>query len=74
MVCTWLEPLGEDDGDGEDGGRRIFPEHPCPFLHAPRDNISCKGNSSLRHIYIYIYIYIYILYVLVHLAILRVPL
>ena len=27
-----------DDGDGDDG--RIFPEHPSPILHAPRDIIS----------------------------------
>ena len=39
-------PLGE--GDGDDGGGRIFPEHPSPILHAPRDNISRKGNPSLR--------------------------
>ena len=35
---------GDDDGDGG----RIFPEHPSPILHAPRDNISRKGNPSLR--------------------------
>ncbi len=33
---------GDDDGDG-DG--RIFPEHPSPILHAPRDIISRKGKS-----------------------------
>ena len=44
------EALGEDDGD-DDG--RIFPEHPSPILHAPRDNISRKDNPSLRYIYIY---------------------
>ena len=53
---------GEDDGDGDDddGGDdgRIFPEHPSPILHAPRDNISRKDNPSLRFIYIHIYIYI----------------
>ena len=46
-----MEPLGEDDdggGDGDGGGGRIFPEHPSPILHAPRDNISRKGNLSLR--------------------------
>ena len=51
-----MEPLGEDDdggGDG-DGGGRIFPEHPSPILHAPRDNVSRKGNPSLLYIYIYI--------------------
>ena len=42
-----MERLGEDDGDGGDDGR-IFPEHPSPILHAPRDNISRKGNPSLR--------------------------
>ena len=51
-----LPPLGDDDGGDDDGGR-IFPEHPSPILHAPRDNISRKGNPSLRYIYIYIYIY-----------------
>ena len=58
-----MEPLGEDDGggDGDGGGGIIFPEHPSPILHAPRDNISRKGNPSLRYTYIYnIYIYIYI--------------
>ena len=37
-------------GEGEDGddGRIIFPEHPSPILHAPRDNISRKGSPSLR--------------------------
>ena len=32
------------DGDGGDDGR-IFPEHPSPILHAPRDIISRKGKS-----------------------------
>ena len=40
---------GEDGGDGGGGGR-ICPEHPSPILHAPRDNISRKGNPSLRPI------------------------
>ena len=40
--CTILL-LGEDC-DGGDGGR-ISPEYPSPILHAPRDNISCKGKS-----------------------------
>ena len=44
-----MEPLGDDDGDGGGGGGgRDFPEHPSPILHAPRDNISRKGNPSLR--------------------------
>ena len=30
---------------GDDGDGRIFPEHPSPILHAPRDIISCKGKS-----------------------------
>ena len=30
-------------GDGDDG--RIFPEHPGPIIHAPRDIISRKGKS-----------------------------
>ena len=33
-----------DDGDGDDDGI-IFPEHPSPILHAPRDIISRKGKS-----------------------------
>ena len=36
------------DGDGIDG-RRFFPEHPSPILHAPRDNIFRKDNPSLRY-------------------------
>ena len=32
------------DGGGDDDGR-IFPEHPSPILHAPRDIISRKGKS-----------------------------
>ena len=45
-----MEPLVEDDGDGDGDGddARIFPEHPSPILHAPRDNISRKGNPPLR--------------------------
>ena len=43
-VGTRSEPLGEGKGDDGNGGR-IFPEHPSPILHAPRDNISCKGKS-----------------------------
>ena len=39
--------VGDDGGDddGDDGDRRIFPEHPSPIFHAPRDIISRKGNS-----------------------------
>ena len=48
-TATFSENLskktGEDDG-GDDG--IIFPEHPSPILHAPRDNISRRGNPSLR--------------------------
>ena len=33
-----------DDDDGSDDGR-IFPEHPSPIIHAPRDIISRKGKS-----------------------------
>ena len=36
--------VGDDNGDG-DGDGRIFPEHPSPILHAPRDIISRKGKS-----------------------------
>ena len=32
-------------GDGGDDDVRIFPEHPSPILHAPRDIISRKGKS-----------------------------
>ena len=40
------QPRVGDDGGGDDGDDgRIFPEHPSPILHAPRDNISCKGKS-----------------------------
>ena len=35
----------DDDGGGDDDDGRIFPEHPSPILHAPRDNISRKGKS-----------------------------
>ena len=50
MNQPYYEPAsGEDDGDDGGGGGRIFPEHPSPILHAPRDNISRKGNPSLRH-------------------------
>ena len=34
-----------DGGDGDGGDGRIFPEHPSPILHAPRDN---NGNSVCR--------------------------
>ena len=56
LVCSVGMPasqtrVGDDDGDGDDG--RIFPEHPSPILHAPRDIISRKGKS-LTPIYIYI--------------------
>ena len=38
--------VGDGGGGGDDGdGGRIFPEHPCPILHAPRDIISRKGKS-----------------------------
>ena len=37
---------GGGDGGGDDGDDgRIFPEHPSPILHAPRDIISRKGKS-----------------------------
>ena len=45
---------GGGDGGGDDDDGRIFPEHPSPILHAPRDIISRKGES-LTPIYIYIY-------------------
>ena len=48
-----MEQPGDDDGDGDDDDYgRIFPEHPSPILHAPRDNISRKGNPSLHYSYI----------------------
>ena len=38
--------VGEDsDGGGDDDDGRIFPEHPSPIIHAPRDIISRKGKS-----------------------------
>ena len=59
LVCSVGMPAFQirvgDGGDG-DGDGRIFPEHPSPILHAPRDIISRKGKS-LTPIYIYIYIY-----------------
>ena len=36
--------VGDGGGGGDDDGR-IFPEHPSPILHAPRDIISRKGKS-----------------------------
>ena len=41
-----LKKAGEDGG-GDHGDGRIFPEHPSPSLHAPRDNISHKGKSLI---------------------------
>ena len=49
---------GGDGGGGDDDGR-IFPEHPSPIIHAPRDIISRKVKS-LTPMFIYTYIYIYI--------------
>ena len=45
--CTTTSTGDGGDDDGDDGGR-IFPEHPTPILHAPRDNISRKDSPSLR--------------------------
>ena len=39
------KPQVGDDGDGDDGDGRIFPEHPSPIPHAPRDIISREGKS-----------------------------
>ena len=54
--------LGEDVG-GDGGGGRISPEHASPILHAPRDNISCKGkslcSSTLLALLYYYYCYCY---------------
>ena len=36
---------GGGDGGGDDDDGRIFPGHPSPILHAPRDIISRKGKS-----------------------------
>ena len=42
----FLQTRVGDGGGGDDGdGGRIFPEHPSPILHAPRDVISRKGKS-----------------------------
>ncbi len=38
-----------DGGDDGDGGR-IFPGHPGPILNSRKDNISRKGNPSLRYV------------------------
>ena len=44
LVCSVGMPASQIRvGDGGDG--RISPEHPSPILHAPRDIISCKGES-----------------------------
>jgi hypothetical protein len=52
-VCKSVTPFenrfGDNDGGDDDGGRRIFPEHPSPILHTPTDNISRKDNPSLRY-------------------------
>ena len=84
MNQPYYEPAILCPPDGDDGGGRIFPEHPSPILHAPRDNISRKDNPSIRYtnkykliynIYIYVlvninlYIYIYIyIYIWVHMG------
>ena len=58
MNQPYYEPTSaEDDGD-DGGGGIIYPEHPSPILHAPRDNISRKDNPSLRYIDNYIGNYI----------------
>ena len=41
----YLKGEGEDNSGGDDCDGRIFPEHPSPILHAPRDIISRKGKS-----------------------------
>ncbi len=40
---------GDDDGDDGDGGGRTFPAHPGPIPKACRDQISRRGNPSLRN-------------------------
>ncbi len=40
---------GDDDGDGDSDGGRTFPAHPGPIPKACRDQISRKGNPSLRY-------------------------
>ena len=40
-----FENLSKKERDGDGDGGNIFPEHPSPILHAPRDNISRKGKS-----------------------------
>jgi len=47
LGTTLFAKIEGDGGGGDDG--RIFPEHPRPILHAPRDNISRKDNPSLRY-------------------------
>ena len=59
LVLVWYEAgnrsesLGEGDGNGGDGNRffagaDFLPAHPSPILHAPRNNMSRKGNPALR--------------------------
>ena len=45
QVCWGNTLVGDKDGVGG----IVFPEHPSPILHAPRDNISRKDNPSLRY-------------------------
>ena len=41
--------LAEDDGDGDGDDGRIFPQHPSPILHAPReDNPTLRSNPPYR--------------------------
>ena len=37
-----------DDGDNDDDDGQTFPAHPGPIPKACRDQISRKGNPSLR--------------------------
>ena len=41
-VSKWAGNNGGNDGTG---GGRIFPEHPSPTLHTPRDNVPCKNSN-----------------------------
>ena len=51
MSCTPSPQVGDGGGDGDgdgDGGGQTFPAHPSPIPKACRDQISRKGNPSLR--------------------------
>ena len=49
MFCEKEQKLQQGDGGCDDRDDGVFfPDHPGHILNAPRDNISRKGNPSLR--------------------------